>query len=383
MTQQKNTWFLPAVRRLAFAGAALGVAQWQFFFALGASRSAVAWTHSWLLVLAGIVVAFGSLGAAFAHSAKASLALPTVRILPRGTSWRRGLEELASALLIASVAFCLVALARPYDPVSESRSEDSGIDIMVALDMSFSMNAVLDDARGRRITKADGLEHKPTRLDVAKEVIVDFAKKRPHDRIGGVVFGPEAYLLCPPTLDKHLFADLVSKLELGMVSGAGTSIGDGVGTAVARLRHATAPSKVLILITDGDNTSGQYAPEYAARLAQGAGVQLYTVQIGDGDWAEVEQGNDLAGRLLYGKVKYPVNPVLLQKMSSIAGGKSFVASKREELEESMHAILNQLATTKFVTEDIKVVELFPHALWCAAWLFALSVLCRLFVRRLL
>ena len=383
MTLRKSSWFTAALIRIILACAVIFVAQWLMFLGIETPRHDIAWSRPWLLVGAGAITVLGSAGSAMAHASKASLALPTLRLLSHGRSWRRGVEALASALGIASVAFCMMALARPYDPVSESRSEDSGIDIMVVLDMSLSMNAILDDSRGRRITKADGLEHKPTRLDVAKEVIVDFAQKRPHDRIGGVVFGPDAYLLCPPTLDKRLFADLVSKLELGMISGAGTSIGDGVGTAVARLRHSTSPSKVIILLTDGDNTSGRYAPEYAARLAQGANVQLFTVQIGDGDWAEIEEGNDLAGHIRYGKVKFPVNPVLLEKMSGLAGGKSFVASKREELEASMHSILNQLATTKFVTEDLKIVELFPHAVWFAACQLGLSTLCTLLVRRLL
>lgn len=374
-------WIGSAFRRTVMTVAVAAAGMFWFFHRIEMPFEQVVWTRRWLLWLAVTLPIIVAAASAYMRRSHGTLLLPTARVLPSSTSWRRGFDELASALALGALSLSLLALARPYDPVSESRSEDSGIDIMVVLDMSLSMNAVLDDSTNRRIVKADGLEHKATRLDVAKEVIIDFAHKRPHDRIGGVVFGPDAYLLCPPTLDKRLFTDLIGKLELGMISGEGTSIGDGVGTAVARLRHSTAPSKVVVLLTDGDNTTGKYAPEHAARLALGAGAKVYTIQIGDGDMVDVEDGNDLAGRIRYRKVKFPVNPVLLQKMSDLSGGQSFVASKREDLEASMHAILNQLATTKFVTEEIRVVELFPVAIFVAAVLMVLAGLFRAVVRR--
>src|SRR6185436_3116336 len=186
-----------------------------------------------------------------------------------------------------------------------------------------------------------------TRLETAKAVILEFIGRRRNDRIGVVVFGRTAYILSPPTLDKSLLSTLVSKMELGLIDGNGTAICDAVGTGVARLRRSTARSKAIILLTDGDSNAGSIAPDYAAHLAQSQGVKVFTVQIGNGDDVDVQEGVDLFGQPRFAREHFPVNPELLRRMASTTGGDAFVATDKKGLEQSMHAILDKLEKTRF------------------------------------
>jgi Ca-activated chloride channel family protein len=220
-----------------------------------------------------------------------------------------------------------------------------------------------------------------TRLETAKEVILDFVARRKNDRIGVVVFGRTAYILSPPTLDKSLLSTLVSKMELGLIDGAGTAIGDAVGTAVARLRRSNARSKAVILLTDGDSNAGSIAPDYAAHLAQEQGVKVFTVQIGSGDDVDVQEGVDLFGQPKYVREHFPTNPELLKRMASSTGGDSFIATDKKGLESSMHAILDKLEKTLFEQQRSTMEDLFGFLLIPAVALIALEALVRLLVVR--
>jgi len=263
-------------------------------------------------------------------------------------------------------------------------ADELGIDIAIVLDLSGSMRAVMD---GPPIAVAPQPGKKPsskraTRLDTAKDVILDFISRRKTDRIGVVVFGKNAYVLSPPTLDYSLLSTLISRMELDLIDGNGTAIGDAVGSGVARLRRSNARSKVVILLTDGDSNAGSVSPEYAAQLAGKLGVRIYTVQIGNGDDVEVEEGTDLFGQPRYVRRRYPVNPALLQKMSTDTGGESFVANDRGTLERSMHTILDRLEKTRIEAAQTNTEELFPFFLWPAALLVVFEALARaVFVRR--
>jgi len=190
-----------------------------------------------------------------------------------------------------------------------------------------------------------------------------------------------AYILSPPTLDKSLLSTLVSKMELGLVDGNGTAIGDAVGTAVARLRRSTARSKAVILLTDGDSNAGSIAPDYAAHLAQAQGVKVYTVQIGNGDDVDVQEGVDLFGQPKFVREHFPVNPELLKRMASTTGGDAFVATDKKGLEQSMHQILDKLEKTRFEASSATMEDLFPFLLLPAVALIALEALVRLIVVR--
>jgi Ca-activated chloride channel family protein len=314
------------------------------------------------------------------------LGLSTVAALvsgPRG--WRARFRDLPGLLRGGALVLGILALARPEDVLRGENAEERGIDIVVVLDLSGSMRAVMDDAsqgtQGKATVGDDGRPRRATRLDVAKDVITDFVSRRKTDRIGVVVFGRAAFVLSPPTLDYGLLTQLVQKMDLDVIDGNGTAIGDAVGTAVARLRRSTARSKAVILLTDGDSNAGAIDPTYATHLAETQGVKVYTVQIGNGDNVLVQEGVDLFGQPRYANAHFPVNPTLLKKMAADTGGEAFIATDKKGLEESMHAILNRLEKTRFEAQAATMEDLFPFLLVPAVLLIALEGLVRILLIR--
>lgn len=312
------------------------------------------------------------------------LSLPTVAPLvlgPRG--WRSRLRDLPGIVRGAALVFVVLALARPQDVLRSESSDELGIDIVLVLDLSGSMRAIMDAPTQMTAPLAPGAQKgkRPTRLDTAKEVILDFISRRKTDRIGVVVFGRAAYVLSPPTLDYSLLASLVQKMDLDIIDGNGTAIGDAVGTGVARLRRSNARSKAIILLTDGDSNAGLISPEYSAHLAQTQGVKIYTVQIGNGDEVQVQEGTDLFGQPRYVRAHFPVNPELLKKIAAQTGGESFVANDKGALEKSMHAILDRLEKTRFEAQSATMEDLFPLFLLPAVALIVLEALSRLLIVR--
>jgi Ca-activated chloride channel homolog len=341
------------------------------------------WTAWWFLtalVLVPFVVWKATLGQ---DRRVPRLGLPTLVPLltgPRGL--RSRLRDLPGVIRGAALVLGIVALARPQDVLRGENAEERGIDIVVVLDLSGSMRAVMDDAsHGTATIGEDGKPRKATRLDVAKDVISDFVSRRKTDRIGVVVFGRAAFVLSPPTLDYGLLTQLVQKMDLDLIDGNGTAIGDAVGTAVARLRRSTARSKAVILLTDGDSNAGAIDPAYAAHLAQAQGVKVYTVQIGNGDNVLVQDGIDLFGQPRFVNAHFPVNPTLLRQIASETGGESFIATDKKGLEESMHTILNRLEKTRFEAQAATMEDLFPYLVVPAVLLVALEVLIRILLIR--
>jgi Ca-activated chloride channel family protein len=281
------------------------------------------------------------------------------------------------------LVLAVLALARPQSVLRSETEEEKGIDIVLVLDLSGSMRAIMDAPRADLPPGGGaGARKRPTRLDVAKDVLIDFVRRRKTDRIGVVVFATRAFVLSPPTLDYGLIASLVSRIEMGAIDGSKTAIGDAVGTAVARVRRSDARSKAIVLLTDGDSNEGIISPEYSARLAKKEGVRVYTVQIGNGDIAELETGTDLFGQPVFSRVRFPVNPDLLQSMARETGGEAFIATDKSGLESSMHSILDHLEKTKFESQAAAMEDLFPFLLVPAVLLVAFEALVRLaLVRR--
>jgi Ca-activated chloride channel family protein len=309
------------------------------------------------------------------------LGLPTIAPLalgPRG--WRAGFRDAPGVLRGAALVLAVLALGRPQSVLRGETAEEKGIDIILVLDLSGSMAAVMD-APTDEVPGARTPKHRPTRIDVAKEVLVEFVRRRKTDRIGVVVFAKQAFVLSPPTLDYALLTSLVDKIELGVIDGGGTAIGDSVGTAVARMRRSDARSKAIVLITDGDSNAGTISPEYSSHLAQKEGVRVYTVQIGNGDDVEVQTGTDFFGQPVYQRRRFPVNPDLLRTMAHDTGGEAFIATDKTGLEKSMHAILDHLEKTKFEAQESTMEDLFPFLLVPAVALLALEALTRLLLVR--
>jgi Ca-activated chloride channel family protein len=281
-----------------------------------------------------------------------------------------------------AIAFFVLALARPVSVLSDQSSDERGIDIVLVMDLSGSMRAVLDaNPRDLPWQVEKPTSHRLTRLDTAKIVVQDFISRRRTDRIGVVVFGKSPYILSPPTLDYQLLGQLVSRMSLGVVDGSATAIGDALGTAVARLRRSDALSKVIILLTDGDSNAGSVSPEYAAELATSVNAKCYTIQIGTGDEVEVQDGVDLLGNPRYVRHRFPVNPALLERIAKTTGGQAYIATDGKALAESMHSVLDQLEKTRFEASIAAHEELFPLLLVPGALLLALDALLRALLLR--
>jgi len=308
------------------------------------------------------------------------LRVGTVRALATGPKGLRSLfRDLPGILRAVAVAMIAVALAQPISLMRPETTDELGIDIVLVLDLSGSMRAIMDAQPTDLPKRASPKGVRPTRLDVAKSVMQDFISRRKTDRIGVVVFGASAYVLSPPTLDYQLLDTLVGKMTLDLIDGSATAIGDAVGVAVARLRRSDARSKAVVLLTDGDSNSGTIAPEYAAHLATVVGCRVYTIQIGNGDDVDVQDGFDLFGNPRYVQRSFPVNPELLRQISKTTGGEAYVATDAKGLRQSMHAVLDALEKTKFEAtqasyEDLFIFFLFPGVLLVAfdalgrAWL---------------
>lgn len=312
------------------------------------------------------------------------LRLGTLAPLQRGPrGFRVLLRDLPGAVRAAAFAILLLALARPVDTLNPQITDEQGIDLVVALDLSGSMGAIVENVPKEleRYLPGRQTRHLPTRLDAAKAVIRDFIARRKSDRIGVVVFGQDAYVLSPPTLDYSLLDSLVSKMELKLIDGSATAIGEAVGIAAARLRNSDAESKAVILLTDGDNNAGKVAPEYAAHLAQTLGVKVFTILLGEGDMALVQQGTDLFGQPRMVQMPAPTNPKLLNEIAKDTGGEAYVASDARSLQASFHSVLDKLEKTRFESSIARYSELFALFLLPGVLLLALDALLRTLVLR--
>jgi Ca-activated chloride channel homolog len=266
------------------------------------------------------------------------------------------LRDLPVALRLFSVALLGLALARPQTSTRDDNLELEGIDIVITLDMSGSM---------------EERDLQPNRLEAAKAVIQDFVRRRRSDRIGLVIFGREAYTYTPLTLDHGTLLRMVADLRSGIVDGRGTAIGNGLGVALARLRKSDAKSKVIILLTDGDNNAGNISPTQAATFAQKLGVKIYTILAGARDSAAEE--DDSGG----GRTRYPVNPKLLEEIASMTGGSPYLATDTSALVKRFQAILEDLDKSRIKDRGVLWAELYPSFLWPAFVALVLEMMLRL------
>ncbi|HWE24049.1 MAG TPA: VWA domain-containing protein, partial [Myxococcales bacterium] len=252
------------------------------------------------------------------------LVLPVAPVSLPPSRWAR-LWWVPGALLVVAIVLTAVGLAGPR--LRGTRRVDlavEGIDIVVAFDLSTSMLAA--DFRPKN------------RITVAKEVLKNFIASRENDRIGLVVFAGEAYTQCPLTLDYRVLQELLDQVNTGVIID-GTAIGNALATAVNRLRESDAKSRVIILITDGDNNAGNISPVQAANIAKELGIKVFTILIGRGGLVPYPVGTDLFGRTLYEQAELDVNPELLQQISETTGGASYQATDRETLERGLSQVL--------------------------------------------
>lgn len=236
----------------------------------------------------------------------------------------------------------IVALARPQTRLSWQDMSSEGIDIVLAMDLSPSMLA---------------RDFKPNRLESAKQVASDFITARRADRIGLVVFSGEAYTQCPLTIDHGILKNLLASVEPNFLAD-GTAIGMGLATSINRLRESKARSKVIILITDGENNVGSVTPLTAAEMAALYGIRVYTVGVGTRGMAYSPVSRYPNGQFAFDYVEVKIDEELLGQIAEMTGGKYFRATNNEGLREVYNQI-DQLEKTRFdVTEYRKRREEF-------------------------
>ncbi len=245
-------------------------------------------------------------------------------------NWIGKLRPLLFVLRLAAIAFIIVALARPRTSEENSKTKSAeGIDIVMAVDVSTSMLAK---------------DLKPNRLEATKQVASDFISNRPNDRIGLVVYAGESYTQTPLTSDHKIILNGLKDLKNGLITD-GTAIGMGLGTAVNRLKESKAKSKVIILLTDGENNSGQIDPMTAAQLAKEYKIRTYTIGVGTKGVAPMPVSRNPLGGIIYANVPVSIDEELLKNIARETGGQYFRATDNERL-ESVYAEIDALEKTK-------------------------------------
>lgn len=257
-------------------------------------------------------------------------------------SSRRTLIALRSLALL----FLILALARPQTGQSSSEVQTEGIDIMLCLDTSGSMQALDFEINGERVN----------RLQAVKQVVSRFIRKRKSDRIGMVVFAVNAYTQCPLTLDYGVLAGFLERVQIGM-AGDGTAIGSALATSVKRLRDSKAKSKVVILLSDGRNNAGAIDPETAARLARTYGVKVYTIGAGSRGPAPFAVDTVFGKRIVYQDVD--LDEASLKQIARLTGGEYFRAADTRSLENIYARIDAMEKTSVKVKEFREYTEQFP------------------------
>lgn len=249
--------------------------------------------------------------------------------LGKNRSWRTIGRRLLPILFLLSYTLLTLALARPQQVLKEEEVTAEGIDIVLSMDLSSSMLA---------------RDFKPDRLEVSKKVAADFVDKRTHDRIGLVVFSGESFTQCPLTTDLRIVKQFLSELQCGNLE-EGTAIGMGLATAVNRIKDSDAQSKVVILLTDGDNNTGYIQPLTAAEMARELEVKVYTIGVGSKGMALTPQGKRSDGSYVFDYARVMINEPLLQTIAKTTGGKYFRALSEQGL-ETIYNEIDQLEKTE-------------------------------------
>lgn len=281
-------------------------------------------------------------------------------------SLRQRLYPALIALRCVAVASIAVALAHPQSHLSRQEMKVEGIDIVLALDVSGSMLAC---------------DFKPDRLEAAKAVAKDFIDGRKNDRIGLVIFAGEAFTQVPLTIDHTVLKRQLASLKSGNIQD-GTAMGDGLATAVNRVKESEAKSKVIILLTDGVNNMGSVDPSNAAEIAALYGIRLYTIGIGSRGTAPYPF-KDQFGRIHYQNVEVEIDEQLLTQMAeSTDGGTYYRATNKKSLQEIFHQI-DQLEKSKIdVTQFAQTKDEQAPFVWLALGALLLELLLGLFYFRL-
>ena len=264
---------------------------------------------------------------------KASIQISTIASLKKAPlTWKHSLRHAAFVLQLGVLALIIACLARPQSSNSWQNQTVEGIDIMIALDMSSSMLA---------------RDFQPDRLGAAKSVAIEFVSGRMFDRIGLVVFSAESFTQCPLTTDRAVLINLFQNLQPGLLED-GTAIGLGLANAVSRLKDSEAKSKVVILLTDGENNRGEIAPVTAAEIAKTFGIRVYTIGVGTIGTAPYPIQTPFGVQIRDVEVK--IDERTLQEIATITDGKYFRATDNKTL-IAIYKEIDRLERTKIENKE--------------------------------
>ena len=314
------------------------------------SLNNIAFAHPWmlalLLLLPVLAVLRGGRGKAAAMSYSSLSLFGTLqrsrRVSPGG---------ILAALRYLALACLIVALARPQKVDSSSQVQESGIDIMLAIDLSPSMEALDYHKDGQDLS----------RVEAVRETVGPFIEDRPNDRIGMVVFAGDAYLMSPLTLDHDWLLQNVDRLHVGL-AGDATAIGSALVVCANRLRDEPGKSKIIVLLTDGANNAGRITPFAAAQAAAALGIKIYTIGAGSNDVAKFPT-TDMFGRRVYTTIPVDIDVDALKKIAEIGGGKFYRAADYDTI-KNVYKQINQLEKTKVAVKRFQhVKEYFAWALY--------------------
>ncbi|MBQ0115446.1 MAG: VWA domain-containing protein [Bacteroidales bacterium] len=268
------------------------------------------------------------------------------------TSWKVIFGHVLFAAKLAAIGCLIMILCRPQSHDSWSTSDVEGTDIVVALDVSTSMLA---------------RDFRPNRLDAAKDVATQFVSGRDHDNIGLVLFAGESFTQVPMTMDNATLVNAINEVQTGVLVD-GTAIGDGIATAINRIKDGKAKSKSVILLTDGSNNTGVVAPHTAAQVAQKYGIKIYTIGVGSNGNAPYPVAIDYAGNIQYQTMPVVIDEATLRKIAATTGGKYFRATSKDVL-KSIFAEIDKLEKTHLDVQKFSHTE--DHYLPWAIALLAL------------
>lgn len=315
---------------------------------LGASLSQFRFADPWYLLLLLIIPLL-----AFRHQwsqkhSEGGLCFPQVRLARQlGTSWTTRVYHGLYLLKMAGIAVLILGFARPQLGSAEEDILTEGVDIMIAIDISGSMAA--EDFRPKN------------RISVAKQVVKDFVQGRRSDRIGLVIFAAKSFTKCPLTIDYDVLLRQIEDVHLGVIED-GTAIGNGLATAINRLRLSKAKSRAIILLTDGVNNSGEIDPLTAADIAKSLGIKVYTVGVGREGIAPFPVNDPVFGKR-YVDVEVQIDEEILQKIAQMTRGKYFRAVDRDSLEQIFKTIDGLEKSKISVKSYTHYNEIFSYFLW--------------------
>ncbi len=298
-----------------------------------------------------------------ANNGQATLMVSSVRAFRGTRSWKNFLRPVLFVFRLLTLCCLIIALARPQTRNDEQLVNGEGIDIVLCLDISGSMLAQ---------------DFTPNRMEAAKNVASEFIDNRPTDRIGLVIFSGEAFTMCPLTTDRNVLKTQLFNVQSGLLED-GTAIGSGLATGVDRLRNSPSKSKVIILLTDGENNGGLIDPNTAKEIAKSVGVRVYTVGMGTEGFAPVPI--QTPSGVIMQREKVNIDEKLLTQIANETGGHYYRAKDNESL-KNIYSEIDRLEKSKVEVSSIRryTEQFFPFAL-AAAILLILELLLRWTVLR--